>query len=403
MTSEGSHNPASGPVRVVHVIAACASGGVEVFVKDLALEMQRLGHPQAVAYLSEATRLGCARDFEEQYLAELHGGGVTGFEIGHAARRNPVFGAFRLHKIIRQFRADLLHVHLGRAILSRALLTRRIPTVFTYHSSVAAGFDARFFRLFDRFVDRYIVICSRAEQFLAGVSSRTRHRIYNGIHPDRIQFRGLRRRMGRLRILSVGNLRPEKNYETIIQVAASLRERLEELDVPVFRIAGEGEGRQRLERLIAEHQLGDVVHLLGARKDIDKLMGESDVLVNTSSFEGLPISLLEAARSGLPLIATDVGGVGEVVLEGENGFLVPFDRPDQIVERILYLMQDEGALGKLSAGARRLSSRFLLGQSVKEHLNVYASLLAESGPSVAEANADYRGEFPSERRPTAHQ
>ncbi len=361
-------------MRILHVIAACASGGAEVFVKDLAIEMERSGHPQAVAYLSGAADLGSSVAFERNFIAELRGGGVASFEIGHASRKNPVFGAFSLQKTIRQFQAELLHIHLGRAMLSRALLPRPIPTVFSYHNSVAV-FDVRFFWLFDRLVDRYIAICGPSEEFLASVTSKVCRRIYNGIHPDRIKFPGVRRKARKLKILCVGNLRRQKHYPTVIEVAHMLRERLPPATIPEFRIAGDGAERNHLERLIAERNLGKVVRLLGARSDIADLMAESDVLLNTSSFEGLPISLLEAARSGLPVIATDVGGVSEVVIEGKSGFLVPFDRPGPIVERILHLMEDDTALEELSRESRRLSERFLLEPSVREHLDLYSDVL----------------------------
>src|SRR3546814_3800768 len=98
---------------------------------------------------------------------------------------------------------------------------------------------------------------------------------------------------------------------------------------PRFRIAGDGTEMEALRALIDELGLGANIELLGTRRDVPELMSESDLMVNSSLFEGLPIALIEAAMSALPAVATDVGGSGEIRSEEHTSEL-------QTLKRISY-------------------------------------------------------------------
>ncbi|HJV90105.1 MAG TPA: glycosyltransferase [Holophagaceae bacterium] len=135
--------------------------------------------------------------------------------------------------------------------------------------------------------------------------------------------------------MAVGNLRAAKDYPTLIAAAERCAAAFPEFHL---RIAGGGEHYDELEADIRTRGLQDRVKLLGSRLDVPRLLRAADALVLSSAWEGMPNTVMEAMASGLPVVATDVGGVKELLLEGETGFIVPPKDPTALAERMLQLM-----------------------------------------------------------------
>ena len=138
--------------------------------------------------------------------------------------------------------------------------------------------------------------------------------------------------------------------------------------------------RPTLERLVQELGIASHVHFLGVRRDIPDLMNGADAFVLASAWEGLPMVLLEAAASGLPLVATDVGGVREIVRDGINGFLCPPGQSDalaDVMKRVMALPPEKrAAMGEAS---RELVRRtFDIDQVVTRWEQLYQRLLEDS-------------------------
>jgi glycosyltransferase involved in cell wall biosynthesis len=141
-------------------------------------------------------------------------------------------------------------------------------------------------------------------------------------------------------------------------------------------IAGEGPQREELERQIAGFGLGATVRLLGNRQDVAELLAECDVFALSSIAEGMPVTLLEAMAARLPVVATDVGGVGLVVETGVTGTLVPAGDPRAMASALTTyaanpaLRRQHGA-----AGSARVAAQFGLGAMVGAYVNLYDELL----------------------------
>ena len=136
-----------------------------------------------------------------------------------------------------------------------------------------------------------------------------------------------------------------------------LRTRLPNLRV---LIAGQGPDEERLRRHIARAGAEDTVRLLGYRDDIGALLAAADVFCLPSYLEGLPVSILEAMQAGIPCVATDVGGTGHVVRDGETGLLVPPRQPRRLAEALgTVLAGGNGLVGSWTSAARRLVEQHL--------------------------------------------
>jgi glycosyltransferase involved in cell wall biosynthesis len=362
-------------MRILSVIASPAAGGAEILVRNMTREMVRQGHDCHILFMSSAAGVGNPSEFEAELLASLVPAGVTYEIMEPRGFRNPLIGARQLRRACRDFAADILHVHLARGLLSRTLGGMRIATVYTHHN-VTANFPPLLFRLFDRFVDAYVAIGDACRDYLAGHVRGRMTMIRNGVPAN---FESSPRNRGPAAdpfILSVGNLTPKKDYANLIEAAAVARSLFGAAGRDArFAIAGEGEERPGLQRLIAERELGASFELLGARGDIAELMASADLLVNSSEHEGLPLTLIEAAMSGLPIVATDVGGNGEVVADGVNGFRVPPSDPEALARRIVDALTDEERYRRFSAAAVERSQAFTMAACVRAHLELYSEVL----------------------------
>ena len=148
-----------------------------------------------------------------------------------------------------------------------------------------------------------------------------------------------------------------------------------------FILIGDGILRKKIGRLISEFDLGQQVILTGWRKDIPHILSTIDIFVLTSLWEGLPISVLEAKASSLPVVATNTGGISEVLLEGRTGFLVSPGDVDKMAEKLIDLLKDKNLREQIGQNARNsLGCIFSLEDMVGDTDNSYRDLIKERLP-----------------------
>jgi len=363
-------------LRIMMMISSLAvSGGAEMLVRNLAAEYARRGHRCHIVYISDAAGLNASADYERGFKVAMDAAGVGYTELGHACRRNPLLGGWRLRRAVRRFRPDIIHMHLGYGLLFQAVGLIRSPTIYTNHNTIFR-FSPKLFPIFDRFVDQYVAICRACEVLLAKHVTKPITLIYNGVPADFSNAEIRQRPSEDINILSVGDLTPQKDYPTLIDAAARLvtlfRAQARRI---TFSIAGSGSERHALEALLRDRGLEGDVHLLGTRRDVAALMAKADLLVLASRYEGLPITLIEAAMSALPAVATDVGGSGEVVEDGQTGLLVPVGSSKAIAEAVVALLSDAKHYAACSAAAKARSRQFTLDSCAAAHLALYKAVV----------------------------
>jgi glycosyltransferase involved in cell wall biosynthesis len=174
----------------------------------------------------------------------------------------------------------------------------------------------------------------------------------------------------------VGRLDPVKDQGTLLRAVAEARRG----GAPaVCLLVGDGPERPALTRLSAELGLGDLVRLLGSRRDVPRLLPAFDIFVQSSLSEALPNALLEAMGAGLPVVATAVGGPQDVV-RPDVGLLVPPRDPGAMAEALAALIQDSGQRRCLGAAARALAAE---RYSLEAMLTAYADLYTHLTPHTA--------------------
>jgi glycosyltransferase involved in cell wall biosynthesis len=174
-------------------------------------------------------------------------------------------------------------------------------------------------------------------------------------------------------MLSVGRLKAPKDFWTLVSAMASLPSGSCRL-----RIAGDGPERAALSEEIHSLGLDGAVELLGDRNDIVDLLRESHLFVLSSRSEGMPMSVLEAMASGVPVVASAVGGIPELVVDEESGLLVEPGDPQPLAAAIARVISDAELRQRLAtAGYERASRLFDTERWRQEHVNLYQRLLSE--------------------------
>ena len=225
---------------------------------------------------------------------------------------------------------------------------------------------------------------ARVEQ---GAPQRKVELIYNGIDLQAFELAAEQASLGqrdpRPTAVMVARLAPVKDFDTLFQAAAVVRQRQPEFRL---RLLGDGPLRAELEGTAERMGLKDCIELLGNRRDVPQQLAAADVFILSSHSEGLSIAVLEAMATGLPVVATAVGGNPEVVADGETGFLVPERSPQIMAEKIVWLLEHADQAREMGrAGRRRVAERFDIRGTVREYQRLYLDLARGHGAKAAGA------------------
>jgi glycosyltransferase involved in cell wall biosynthesis len=307
------------------------------------------------------------------------------------AHRHPAPGDLRSWLALERLagRADVVHVHSAKAgFLGRlAALTRgkRAACAFTPHGWsfwAADGSEAALYRRLERLAAhwcRAIVALSddeRSAGLEAGIGRPEQYRVIpNGVSLERF---ALPRTPVRGRILMVGRLTPPKRPDLALRALALVREGAREAHL---HVAGDGPLRAESEQLAAELGLREAVSFLGYRDDVPQLLAEAECALLASDYEGCPLVVIEALAAGVPVVATDAGGVRE--LAGEAGVVTAPEATALAAALEDVLSDPERAAAQGAAGRREAESRLSLDHMIVKLVALYDSFLDDSNEGVA--------------------
>jgi glycosyltransferase involved in cell wall biosynthesis len=178
--------------------------------------------------------------------------------------------------------------------------------------------------------------------------------------------------------LAVGRFYPQKDYPNMLRAFAQV---VRENPKTLLLIAGDGPLRESMENMAQGLGIERHVKFLGIRRDIPRLMNAADAYAMSSSWEGMPMVLLEASATGLPIVATDVGGNREVVLDGVTGFLVPPKDSEALAQAMLRLMTlPRDVRGHMGERARQyIEKKFSIERIIDRWEELYRELLQKKG------------------------
>jgi len=351
---ESRSRPYPRGLRILHLIDHMGAGGAQRVVLDLA-ESRNPGIEMAIASL----RSHCL----PEAASRMDGAGVVYRGLG-LTRRNP-FGIHRIRRWFREWRPDVVHSHLEVsntfAVISSLFLGDVKPRLINHmHNDPHQQFSA-VHRLAGRLLAPHFdahIVPSRTLAIALETAFGQRYRslelipygidsvwLETGPTPRTAALRGGAKQV----IGTVGRLVSQKSTRSLLQAVPRLL-----AAEPSTRIIVVGDG-PLMPALKAEcKRLGieETVSFLGFSDDLASIYSALDVFVLPSRYEGFPISLLEVMAMGTPVVATRVTGITDVVEDGKNGLLVPYDRPGELGNAILRLCSDDTLRNALCKNAR---------------------------------------------------
>ncbi len=327
---------------------------------------------------------------EEDYLArKAREEGIKVTVLDHLVRplslKQDILGFKEIRQLLKQTQPALLHAHSSKAgVLGRlAALSVGVPALFTAHGWAYTEGAHPLRRLYGWGIEFCLSFISRGIVTISDYDTRLAHRLGVGLGRAKwlvkncvaqskwVSGKGSTTIEHDLPIIiSIGRLSPVKNQVLLVEALALLYQ--------PFRawIVGEGDQRKVIENKCRELDLEDQVSLLGEVEDCDSLLAQADLFVLSSNYEGLPLSVLEAMSASLPVVATDVGGVSEAVVDGKTGCLVPRMSPHELAEKIDSLLGDEEVRQQMGrAGSQLYQQQFTLDKLISGMRHVYDDIL----------------------------
>lgn len=383
------------PVKLLYVITRLDKGGSSEVVLQLARALHGRQFSIGIAYGVTVEPQEDLEKFKRDSAISLH-------FVSHLRRNihpiHDLLALVQLYRIIRHERPTILHTHTSKAgFLGRmAGFLARVPViVHTPHGHVFYGyfgfFWSRLFVTLERFAahftDRIITLTEvgKAEHLRFRISHEEKFvSIYCGIDLTRFQKKSqeaeekLRKELGLEGVGivgSVGRLVPVKGYEYFVRACALVKQTHPNTK---FLLVGDGPLRTDLQKLAARLALEKNFLFTGERKEIPEILSLFDLFVLSSLNEGLGRVLIEAGAAGVPVVATEVGGVPEIVRNHETGLLVPPRDPEKMACAIRILLDDVPLRRKMGACAEeRVWKNFGVEKMIEKTKSLYESLLQE--------------------------
>ena len=333
--------------------------GICRIVAGIAKYAHRSGYEISVLFLGEGPLVVAMRD-----------AGIPSSVVFWAANRRDLTGAWRVWRWLRENPAEIAHIHHGGLSVRAVCRIAGVDAIVQHiHGRILEPTGTSISQMDFRSVDA-VVACSqvvadclpgrRAEVIYAGVET--------GSHPPAEAAC-----IGRLKLGILARLIPLKNVESVINATA----RLAAMGIEVqAEIAGSGPAESSLRELVSSLGAADRVRFLGWRMDVDKLLASWDLLVIPSLEEGFPLSALEAMAAARPVVASRVGGLSELVVDGVTGRLVPPGDTDALVRCIAELASDRQRLALMGVeGWKRVRTHFSVELMANRIVELYDRVL----------------------------
>jgi len=347
---------ASRLIRVLHVIPELPVGGAETLIFHMARGLDRQRFAPTVCVLGEPGPMG----------QEM---GASGIELVALRRFRRAGRSLRvlppLTRLLRERGVGIVHTHLyhGNTYGRLAAILARTPVIVASVHNVYERVKAHRAWVNRALARRTDAILAGSEAVRAdilrwdGVPRTQVHVLPYGIDPepylilpDPVESRKTLGLPPDVRVIgTVGRLETQKGHDLLLRSLADLRS--EGCDA-VLLLVGEGRERTRLSALAAELGLGDRLQFLGTRRDLPVLFAAMDVFAFPSRWEGTPLALIAAMAAGLPVVATPVGGIPDVLKDGATGRLVPVDNVPALTEALRATLRDAATSRTLGAAAR---------------------------------------------------
>lgn len=361
---------------IVHLIYRLDIGGLERVMLNCIHQMQADNFKHIIISLTDANNF--AQD-ENNAIEVFCLGKKQGADLGIH---------LKLYQLLKQLKPAILH-------------TYNLPTIEYHPISWLAGVKGHIHaehgrdigdpqglnkkhnllrKLMSYFIQSYICVSEDLHTWLintVGISTKKALLIQNGINTERFNLpkKSNQEHKNQLRFAIVARITPVKDHQNLLNALVLLQKEIGVENMPALAIVGDGAQRVQLEKFCQGNQLS-TVNFLGARDDIAEILANTDVFVLSSIAEGIPMTILEAMSAKTPIVATRVGGIPEVVVDGIEGFLVEKSNAKALAAALKrYIDQPELVIEHGNNAREKVLSNFNEKNMVQAYLTQYQALV----------------------------
>lgn len=370
-------------MKVLHLISGGDTGGAKTHVINLLQELNKRIHVKVICFI------------KAEFYYEAKEKGIP-IEVYEQEKRYDLSIIKRLVEEIRKEKYDLIHSHGARANFITYVVKKfcDIPAVTTIHSDYKLDFKGSFYKslvyknlnyLSLKHMDYYIGVSESFRDMLIARNFDPDRimTVYNGINIEEVESRdvnedffeeyGIALDENTVKVGILARLHPVKGVDVFIKAAHKVLQKRQDVE---FFIAGDGEEREKLLKLIKELKVDNKVHLLGYLQDPYSFISQIDVNSNTSYSESFPYVILEGGVFKKPIIASNVGGVKDLVIDGETGLLFEPGDTDTLSEHILTLVENEQLRKKMGWNLYNRIKQFYTSERMADkHIFIYQQIL----------------------------
>lgn len=339
-------------LKVVLCIPTLATAGAEKFVVDLAINLDRRSTDVCIV-ITRKNVIGAYGELLKK----------NNIKIVDLSDDNILKMFYNQYKFLSTYRPDIVHTNIG-SLLHIMFVTKLLGIkgrIYTVHNEAKLLYGNSSLRklvyklAFSYFDFKPVAICENIkESFIKSFGSKYMDMsiVNNGV--DIFKFKPVqnKKQRNKVKIINTGTMYYIKNQIELLKAFSIVTKKYDNLSLTIL---GDGEDRCKLEKFVEDEGLSDKVFMPGICKNVDEYLSDSDIYISTSLTEGLPLSMLEAMASGLPVISSNVGGCNDLVKHGENGFIYKINEIDSLVEYMEKLINDRTLRNELSRNSRKIA------------------------------------------------
>ena len=355
-------------MKIMQVIPYFCFGGAEIMCENLTYALKNAGQ-EVFAVSLYYDRTPIARRMEEAGIRIVYLDKKLGLDLSMVPK---------LIKIIRRERPDVVHTHLD--VIKYAVLAAKLAgvkkCVHTVHSLADREAEGRVQKIINGFYfcrgwSLPVALTPEVRNSVAefyGIPLRRVPVIYNGIDLSRCVPKTTYETGETVTILHVGRFDVPKNHPGLLEAFRLLLETHPECRL---RLVGDGDLRPDMEKLAQEKGVADFVEFCGMQSNVYPYLHDADIFTLPSIYEGNPMTIIEAMGTGLPIVASRVGGIPDMISDGESGLLVE-PEPQSICAGLTRLVGDAALRQRLGLAARKQSQTFSAEHMARDYISCYS-------------------------------
>ena len=354
-------------MKIVQVIPSFAFGGAEIMCENLIYALRRQGHEVLVVSLFDM-RTPISERIEASGIEIHYLGKKPGLDLSIKGK---------LKRLFKEEKPDAVHVHLNaiKYAAPAAKAAKIKPCIYTVHSiaSKDSGGVSRMLNhyFFKRDMAKPVALTSTVKDSVNevyGICPCKIPVVYNGIDLGKCIPKQSYALGESIELLHIGSFSPVKNHAGLLHALKKIRESYPNARL---RFIGGGALMDEIKQLALELELSDAVIFEGTQSNVYPYLNAADLFVFPSHYEGMPMTLIEAMGSALPIVATEVGGIPDMLTNGESAILCPCE-PDAIAEACIRMLGDEAQRQRLGRGALDAAQKFSADNMAASYTEIYS-------------------------------